>query len=46
MDLMNGHIRFLHKYLYMLKVPLNIKIFMWFINNNVLLTKDNLAKRK
>jgi hypothetical protein len=29
-----------------LKVPLKIRIFMWFLNKKVLLTKDNLAKRK
>jgi hypothetical protein len=27
-DLMNGHTRFLHKYLWKIKVPLRIKIFM------------------
>ena len=44
-DLMNGHTRFLHKYLWKLKVPLKIKIFMWFMYRKVLLTKDNLARR-
>jgi hypothetical protein len=46
LDLMNGHAIFLRKYLWKLKVPLKIKIFMWFMSNKVLLTKDNLAKRK
>jgi hypothetical protein len=45
-DLMNGHTRFLHTYLWKIKVPLKIKIFMWFLHKKVLLTKDNLAKRK
>jgi hypothetical protein len=45
-DLMNRHTRFLHKYLWKIKVPLKIKIFMWFLYKKVLLTKDNLAKRK
>lgn len=45
LDQMNGHTRFLYKYLWKLKVPLKIKIFMWFLKNKVLLTKDNLAKR-
>jgi hypothetical protein len=45
LDQMNGHTRFLHKYLWKLKVPLKVKIFMWFLKNKVLLTKDNLAKR-
>jgi hypothetical protein len=45
LDLMNGHTRFLHRYLWKLKIPLKIKVFMWFLNSKVLLTKDNLAKR-
>jgi hypothetical protein len=45
-DFMSGHTRFLKKYLWKLKVPLKIRIFMWFLNRKVLLTKDNLAKRK
>ena len=44
-DLMNGHTRFLQKYLWKLKIPLKIKVFMWFLHKKVLLTKDNLAKR-
>jgi hypothetical protein len=46
LDLMNGHTVYLQKYLWKLKIPLKIKIFMWFLSNKVLLTKDNLAKRK
>jgi hypothetical protein len=46
LDMMNGHSVYLRKYLWKLKIPLKIKIFMWFLNNKVLLTKDNLAKRK
>src|SRR4051812_32133728 len=45
LDLMNGHTRICRKYLWKIKIPLKIKIFMWFLNNKVLLTKDNLAKR-
>ena len=45
-DYMNGHTRFLHKYLWKLRIPLKIKIFLWFLNKKVLLTKDNLAKRR
>jgi hypothetical protein len=44
-DLMNDHTVFLKKYIWRLKVPLKIRIFMWFLNKKVLLTKDNLAKR-
>ena len=29
-----------------IKVPLKIKIFMWYLKKGVVLTKDNLAKRK
>jgi hypothetical protein len=44
-DIMNGHTVFLKKYLWKIKVPLKIRIFMWFLYKNVILTKDNLAKR-
>jgi hypothetical protein len=44
-DIMCDHTPFLRKYLWKVKVPLKIKIFMWFLSNKVLLTKDNLAKR-
>jgi hypothetical protein len=45
-DLMNDHTTYLRKYLWKMKIPLKIKIFMWFLSNKVLLTKDNLAKRQ
>ena len=45
-DLMNDHTPYLRKYLWKLKIPLKIKIFMWFLSNKVLLTKDNLVKRQ
>jgi hypothetical protein len=46
-DLMNIHSDVPTKYLWKLKIPLKIKFFMWFLNKKkVLLTKDNLAKRK
>ena len=45
-DYMNWDTRFLKRYLWRLKVPLKIKIFMWFLYKKVLLTKDNLAKRR
>jgi hypothetical protein len=44
LDLMNEDAQFLHKYLWKIKIPLNIKIFMWFLRGKVLLTKDNLIK--
>ena len=40
---MNGHTTFLRKYLWKLKIALKTKVFMWFLNRKVLLTKDNLA---
>jgi hypothetical protein len=45
-DYLNGHTVFLRKYLWKIKVPLKIKTFMWFLYKIVLLTKDNLAKRR
>uniref|UniRef100_A0A453CEQ8 Reverse transcriptase zinc-binding domain-containing protein n=1 Tax=Aegilops tauschii subsp. strangulata TaxID=200361 RepID=A0A453CEQ8_AEGTS len=46
MDLINsGPIpRSLH--IWKIKVPLRIKIFMWFFHKQVILTKDNLIKRR
>jgi hypothetical protein len=35
----------LNKDLWKLKAPLKIKIFMWYLRQGVILTKDNLAKR-
>jgi hypothetical protein len=35
----------LNKRLWKLKVPLKIKIFLWYMRRGVILTKDNLAKR-
>lgn len=29
-----------------LKVPLKIKIFLWYLQKGVILTKDNLLKRR
>jgi hypothetical protein len=45
-DYMNGHTVFLKKKLWKIKVPLKIQIFMWFLSKKVILTKDNLAKRR
>ncbi|WVZ85896.1 hypothetical protein U9M48_032754 [Paspalum notatum var. saurae] len=32
--------------LWKLKIPLKIRIFLWYLRSGVILTKDNLAKRK
>jgi hypothetical protein len=45
LDLMNGHTPFLKKYIWKMKVPLKIRIFMWLLFHKVILTKDNLKKR-
>jgi hypothetical protein len=45
LDYMNGHTKYLKKYIWKMKVPLKIKIFMWFFHRKVILTKDNLLKR-
>jgi hypothetical protein len=44
-DLLNGHTVYLKKYIWKMKVPLKIRIFMWFLHRKVILTKDNLVKR-
>ena len=43
---LNSNTIFPHKYLWKLKVPLKIKIFMWFVQKKVILTKDNLVRRR
>jgi hypothetical protein len=35
-----------YKMIWKAKLPLKIKIFMWLVSQNVILTKDNLIKRK
>lgn len=40
----SGHIP-RSKHIWEVKVPLRIKIFMWFVHKGAILTKDNLAKR-
>jgi hypothetical protein len=43
-DYMDNHTKYLHKYLWRIKVPLKIRVFMWFLHKIVFLTKDNLIK--
>jgi hypothetical protein len=45
-DLLDGNTGYFKKYIWKIKVPLKIKIFMWFLHKEVILTKDNLKKRK
>jgi hypothetical protein len=42
--LMNHNPHFTHKIIWSLKVPLKIKIFLWYLQHVVILTKDNLVK--
>ena len=43
--LIDTHPPFRHKLIWKLKVPLKIKIFLWFLRRGVVLTKDNLAMK-
>jgi hypothetical protein len=36
---------FRHKMIWKLKIPLKIKIFLWYLQRGLVLTKDNLAKK-
>ena len=40
----NQHAPFRHKLIWKLKIPLKVKIFLWFLQRGVILTKDNLAR--
>jgi hypothetical protein len=44
--LINNGITNRNKELWQLKVPLKIKIFMWYVYKEVVITKDNLSKAK
>jgi len=43
--LINTRPPFVHKEIWKIKIPLKIKIFLWFLQRGVILTKDNLARR-
>ena len=45
LHLINNQPPFQHKMIWKLKIPLKIKIFLWFLQRGVVLTKDNLAKK-
>ena len=42
---LSEHPPFRHKMIWKLKIPLKIKIFLWYLQRGVVLTKDNLAKK-
>jgi hypothetical protein len=46
LDLLNDNIKYLKKYIWKIKVPLKIRVFMWFLHRKEILTKDNLIKRR
>jgi hypothetical protein len=45
LNLINDDTKYLKKYIWKMKVPLKIKIFMWFLHRKEILTKDNLIRR-
>jgi hypothetical protein len=40
LDLLNDNTKYLRKYIWKMKVPLKIKVFLWFLHRKVILTKD------
>ena len=45
LDVINSNFISSSKHVWKVKVPLKVKVFMWFVHKQVILTKDNLAKR-
>ena len=45
LDVINSSVIPRSKHVWKIKVPLKIKVFMWFVHKQVILTKDNLVKR-
>ena len=45
LGLINQNTPSLNKDLWKMKIPLKIKIFLWYLRRGVVLTKDNLAKQ-
>jgi hypothetical protein len=43
--LINNGVAHVNRQLWRLKVPLKIKIFMWYMRKEVVITKDNLGRR-
>jgi hypothetical protein len=44
LDLLNDYTVYLRKYIWKIKVSLKIRIFMWFLHKEVILTNDNCIK--
>jgi hypothetical protein len=45
LDMLDDDTKYLKKYIWKMKVPLKIKVFMWFFHRKVIFTKNNLLKR-
>ena len=45
LDIINSSVIPSSIHVWKVKVPLKIKVFMWFVHKQVILTKDNLVKR-
>jgi hypothetical protein len=45
LHLLNQHAPFRHTFIWKLKVPLEIKIFLWYLQRGIILTKDNLKRK-
>jgi hypothetical protein len=45
LDLLDDGAKFFKKYIWKIKVPLKIRVFMCFLHRKVILTKDNLPKQ-
>jgi hypothetical protein len=45
LDMLNDNTILLKKFIWKMKVPLEIKICMWFVSPQEILTKDNMIKR-
>jgi hypothetical protein len=40
-NMLDDDTKYLKKYIWKMKIPLKIKVFMWFLHRKVILTKDN-----
>ena len=40
-----GSLQLINKSLWKLKLPLKVKVFLWFLHQGIILTKDNLVRR-
>jgi hypothetical protein len=46
LDFLNGHTIYLKKYIWKIKVPPKIRIFMWFLHKNVILSQRTILKNE